>query len=156
MTQAVTNPAARLSPREQQIFEYLADGSSLAEVGLRLGIRQNTVQSYLSLAKLKLGAKSENAAALAAAYALGGLPQPKPLDPSELSLPREQLALVPLLAQGMRVSQMASVLKRPVSIIRRDARGLMKNLRARNAAQTVKRTWQYQLLTADQVLEWLT
>ncbi|MFI7095392.1 endonuclease/exonuclease/phosphatase family protein [Streptomyces lydicus] len=70
-------------------------------------------------------------------------------------LSREQRALVPLIAQEMTAAQMATALKPEVGIIRRNGRKLLMNLRARNRAHAITRAWQYQILTAGQVIEWL-
>ncbi|MGW0844191.1 hypothetical protein ACWD26_29450 [Streptomyces sp. NPDC002787] len=145
----------RLAPREKQVVEGLADGSTLAEVALKLTIRDGTAAGYLKLAKRKLHGVSENSAALAVAYATGAIDEPESRDPEGLNLPEEQRDLLPLIAQGMSAFQMASELKRPVEVVRRDARELMANLQARNPAHTITRAWQYRLLTADQVLAWI-
>ncbi|MFF4543644.1 hypothetical protein ACFY1J_05265 [Streptomyces sp. NPDC001406] len=144
-----------LAPREQQVLEGLADGSTLAVVALDLKIREGTAAGYLKLAKRKLYGMSENAAALAVAYTTEAITRPQLLDPEALFLPDDQRDLVPLLARGMAAAQMATELKRPVDIIRRDGRDLLTNLRARNRAHAIKRSWELQVLTAEQVVAWL-
>ncbi|MEV7383863.1 LuxR C-terminal-related transcriptional regulator [Streptomyces lydicus] len=144
-----------LAPRERQVLEGLADGSMLAEVALSLTIREGTAAGYLKLAKRKLYGVSDTAAALAVAYATKAIDRPKLLDPESLYLPREQRDLVPLIAQEMTAAQMATALTREVDIIRRDGRDLLMNLHARSRAHAITRAWQYQILTAGQVIEWL-
>ncbi|MEV8020030.1 hypothetical protein AB0O76_27480 [Streptomyces sp. NPDC086554] len=144
-----------LAPREQQVLEGLADGSTLAVVALTLKIREVTAAGYLKLAKRKLHGVSENAAALAVGYTVHAIARPELLDPEHLFLPLEQRQLVPFVARGMHSAQMATDLKRPADVVRRDGRNLMTNLGARNPAHVVTRAWQYQILTADQVISWL-
>jgi DNA-binding CsgD family transcriptional regulator len=106
-----------LAPRERQVLEGLADGSTLAAVALNLKVREGTAADYLKLAKRKLYGVSENAAALAVGYATEAIDRPTLLEPDALVLPREQRDLVPLIARGMTAAQMATELKRPVAII---------------------------------------
>lgn len=146
---------AALAPRERQILEGLADGSPLGAVALHLRIRESTAQGYLKLARRKLHGVTEIAAALAVAYAAEAIDRPPLLDPETLVLPREQRDIVPLIAQGMAAAQMATELKRPVVVVRRDGRDLLKNLQARNRAHAITRAWQAQILTADEVNAWL-
>ncbi|MFF0066488.1 LuxR C-terminal-related transcriptional regulator [Streptomyces sp. NPDC005279] len=147
-----TTPVARiiLAPRERQVLECLADGSMLAAVALNLQIREGTAAGYLKLAKRKLYGVSETAAALAVGYATEAIDRPKLLDPESLYLPREQRDLVPLIAWGM-----ATELKRGGDTIRRDGRELLATLQARHRAHAIARVWEYQILTADQVIAWL-
>lgn len=153
----MTTTVARitLAPRERQILEGLADGSTLATVALDLKIRENTALGYLKLARRKLHGVSETTAALAVGYAADAIDRPNLLDPETLFLPDEQRDIVPLIAQGMASAQMATELKRPVAIVRRDGRDLLKNLGARNRAHAITRSWQFQILTADEVNAWL-
>ncbi|MET7319548.1 hypothetical protein [Streptomyces sp. NPDC005549] len=144
-----------LAPRERQIIEGLCDGSTLAAVAQELTIREGTAAGYLKLAKRKLHGVSDNAAAIAVGYATEAIARPKLLDPEELVLPLEQRQLVPFVARGMHSAQMATELRRPVAIVRRDGRDLMSNFRAKNPAHVVTRAWQYQILTAEQVISWL-
>ncbi|AIA06715.1 LuxR C-terminal-related transcriptional regulator [Streptomyces noursei] len=144
-----------LAPRERQVLEGLADGNMLAAVALRLSIREGTASGYLKGAKRKLYGVSENAAALAVGYTTEAISRPSLLDPETLFLPENQRDIVPLLARGMTAAHMAAELKRPVDIIRRGIRDLLTNLRAKNRVHAVKRLWELQLLTAEQVTEWL-
>lgn len=150
-----TAARVRLAPRERQIIEDLAEGHALTVVAQSLAIREGTASGYLRHAKRKLYGVSENAAVVAVAYATEVITQPALLEPNALTLPREQRDLVPLIAKGMVAAQMARMLKRPLDIVRRDGRDLMATLEARNRAHTIKRAWQYQVLTADQVTSWL-
>ncbi|MEN8656099.1 hypothetical protein ABCR94_37395 [Streptomyces sp. 21So2-11] len=144
-----------LAPRERQIIEGLCNGSTLAVVAQDLTIRGGTAAGYLKLAKRKLHGVSDNAAAIAVGYATEAIDRPALLDPAGMCLSLEQRQLVPFIARGMRSAQMATELKRPVNIVRRDGRDLMTNLGAKNPAHIVTRAWQYQILTAGQVISWL-
>ncbi|MFC7928759.1 LuxR C-terminal-related transcriptional regulator [Streptomyces cinereoruber] len=144
-----------LAPRERQVLEGLADGRTLPEVANSLRLRDGTATGYLKLAKRRLGA-SENPAALAHAYANGSITRPEQRDPEDLFLPVEQRELIPLIAQGLRATQIAARTKRPVAVVRRDARELMAALGAKNPAHVVTQAWAYQLLTEEQVRSWMT
>ncbi|MFD6989392.1 LuxR C-terminal-related transcriptional regulator [Streptomyces sp. NPDC059943] len=157
-----------LAPRERQVVEGLADGSTLSTVARNLKIRQGTASGYLKFAKRKLHGVSENAAALAVGYTTGAITRPDLLAPETLDLPREQRDLVPLIARGMTIAQMATELKQSpgthpvkpagaasVTMLRRNIGELTANLQARNRAHLITRAWQYQILTADQVTAWL-
>ncbi|MFE6031015.1 helix-turn-helix domain-containing protein [Streptomyces niveus] len=141
-----------LAPRERQVVEGLADGSTLATVARNLKIREVTAAGYLRLGKRKLHGVSENAAALAVGYATQAITRPELLDPEGLDLSREQRNLVPLIARGMTTAQMVPELRQPVQIIRRYGRELQQSLSAKNRAHVVTRAWQYQVLTADHVI----
>ncbi|MFI2353735.1 hypothetical protein ACH5AG_03415 [Streptomyces anulatus] len=144
-----------LAPRERQIIEGLRDGSTIAVVAHGLKIREGTAAGYLKLAKRKLHGVSDNATAIAVGYATEAIDRPELLAPEGLYLPLAQRQLIPFIARGMRSAQMATELKRPVNIVRRDGRDLMTNLGSKNPAHIVTRAWQYQILTADQVISWL-
>ncbi|MFC8006581.1 LuxR C-terminal-related transcriptional regulator [Streptomyces olivaceus] len=152
---APTVATIELAPRERQVLEELSDGTTLTTVALTLEIREGTARGYLKLAKRKLHGASENATALAIAYATEAITRPDLIDPEGLFLPREQRELVPLIGRGMSASAMASELKRPVGIVRRDGRDLLANLGASNPAHAIRQAWQYQVLTAHQVIAWL-
>jgi len=53
-----TDPLARLSPRERQVFERLIEGESNAEIGRRLGISAKTVDTHRSHVMRKMGVHS--------------------------------------------------------------------------------------------------
>ncbi|WP_405749349.1 LuxR C-terminal-related transcriptional regulator [Streptomyces sp. NBC_01411] len=151
-----TSTVAKINfaPREKQVVQGVADGQTVPEIALSLSIGAHTVAGYLKLAKLKIPGANSNPSIVAVSYATDSIPAPKLLDLTDLCLPGKQLDLVPLTAQGMRPKQMAGFLNRDIDVVRRDARDLMTNLQAKNPAHAVKRAWQYQLLTAEQVLAW--
>lgn len=151
----MTNAAIVLTPRERQVLEGMSDGSSLSDVARHLRIREATAAGYLKLAKCKLYGMSETAAALAVGYGTDSITCPPKLSPEALFLPREQRDLVPFIGRGMAAAQIATELKRPVDIIRRDGRDLLTNLQARNRAHAITRAWQYRVLTAGEVIAWL-
>ncbi|WP_024756086.1 hypothetical protein [Streptomyces exfoliatus] len=144
-----------LAPREKQVLEGLADGSTLVVVAERLRLRDGTARGYLQLAKRKLYGVSENSAALTVAYATGAVLPPQYRDREELYLPRDQMGLIPLIAQGNRATEIAIETKRPLEVVRRDARDLMSALGAKNPAHLVTRAWAYGLLTKELVQPWL-
>ncbi|MGG2460155.1 LuxR C-terminal-related transcriptional regulator [Streptomyces sp. RGM 3693] len=144
-----------LAPREREVVEGLADGNTLSVVAHTLGITENTAGSYLKLAKKKLHGVRENAAAVAVGYATRAIGRPKLLVPDALCLLCEEAELVPLIARGLGPQEMAGKLQRPLNIVRRDGRGLFVSLGARNRPHAMKRAWQFQLLTEQQVIAWL-
>ncbi|MET8690536.1 helix-turn-helix transcriptional regulator [Streptomyces sp. NPDC004732] len=144
-----------LAPRERQILAGLADGDTLVEVAARLQISYGTAQTYRRHAKAKLHGVSESTAALAVAYANEAIAAPEQLDPEAIVVPPEQRDLIALLARGFTPSQMATELRRPISVVRADGRSLLVTLRAKNNCQAIKRAWQYGLLTRDEVMAWL-
>ncbi|MFD7897574.1 hypothetical protein [Streptomyces sp. NPDC059743] len=146
---------AVLAPRERQVFEGLATGSTLAVVALDLKIREGTAAGYLKIAKTKLHGVSETAAAIAVGYATRAITHPPLLDPETLFLPREQRDLVPLIARGLGPAQIATELNRPITGVRADGRGLLTILGARNRNHLITRTWQFQILTVELVAGWL-
>ncbi|PKW15694.1 response regulator [Saccharopolyspora spinosa] len=61
-----------LSGRERQVLQLLADGRSNADIGVRLGLTEATVKSYVSTVLSKLGAQNRVQAALIAQRVAGG------------------------------------------------------------------------------------
>ncbi len=53
----------RLSPREMEIFRWVAEGKTNEEIAIILGISLNTVKTYIRRGLLKLGAENRIAAA---------------------------------------------------------------------------------------------
>ncbi|MFE0257277.1 LuxR C-terminal-related transcriptional regulator [Streptomyces sp. NPDC059010] len=151
----VTIPKIRLAPREREVVEGMADGSTLTEVAADLLIKPGTASGYLKLAKTKLHGMREIEAAIAVGYATNTITHPDALDPDRLTVPKEQLDLVPLIGQGKTSAQIAVELKRGLGVIRCDEQDLLANLGARNRAHAIKRAWQYRILTAQQVIAWL-
>ncbi|MGW5646498.1 response regulator [Saccharopolyspora sp. NPDC003752] len=60
-----------LSGRERQVLQLLADGRSNADIGVRLGLTEATVKSYVSTVLSKLGAQNRVQAALIAQRVAG-------------------------------------------------------------------------------------
>lgn len=149
----MTTTVEALAASERQVLTGLADGRTLAAVASDLAIREGTARGYLRLAKQKLGV-SETPAALAVGYATRALSRPD-LEPEGLCVPVEQGDLLPFIAQGMSATRMATELKRPLSVVRNDARLLLKTTQARNPAHLITRAWQLGLLTEAQVRAWL-
>ncbi|GHG95371.1 LuxR C-terminal-related transcriptional regulator [Streptomyces rubradiris] len=143
-----------LSPRERQVLERLATGDTVAMVGQDLRLSEGTVVSYLRNAKDKLYGVSETEAAVAIGLALEVIARPPLEDPEQLFMPREQRDLVPYIARGMTAEQMAAQLRRPVTDVRADSRDLLSTLNARNRPHLITRSWQFRLLTAEQVIKW--
>lgn len=119
-----------------------------------MGITENTAGRYLTLAKRKLGVR-EISTAVAVGYALKAIARPELTNPDTVSLLREERELIPLIGRGLSHSEMANELQRPINVVRRDGRGLLARLGAKNHRHVMKRAWQLQLLTEHEVLVWL-
>ncbi|MFB6533080.1 LuxR C-terminal-related transcriptional regulator [Streptomyces noursei] len=144
-----------LAPRERQVIEGLAEGDTVAAVARSLGLAESTAAGYLKLAKKKLRGTRDISAAVAVGYALRAIGQPVPLDPGAVCLLPEERELVPLIARGLGPAEMASEVRRPLNIVRRDGRRLLVGLGAKNRPHVVKRAWQVGILTEEQVTAWL-
>lgn len=59
---AVEPPGAHLSPRELDVLALVAVGHANGEIGVHLGLRTETVKSYLKSAMAKLGSRSRGEA----------------------------------------------------------------------------------------------
>lgn len=59
------------------------------------------------------------------------------------------------MAQGMRLSQIATKLDRPLAEVHADSVALSTTLGARSENHLVTRMWQFRVLTAEQVAKWL-
>ncbi|WP_275466368.1 LuxR C-terminal-related transcriptional regulator [Streptomyces noursei] len=144
-----------LAPRERQVIEGLAEGDTVAAVARSLGLTESTAAGYLKLAKKKLHGTRDISAAVAVGYALRAIARPVPLDPGAVFLLCEERELVPLIARGLGPAEMASEVHRPLNIVRRDGRRLLVGLGAKNRPHVVKRAWQFEILTEEQVTAWL-
>ncbi|MFJ4800133.1 LuxR C-terminal-related transcriptional regulator [Streptomyces murinus] len=146
---------AKLSPRERQVLQGIAAGDSLPFIAQRLEVEYNTVASYAKRAKFKLRCVKDVGAAVAVGYATGAISPPPLLEAGALLVPREQRVLLPLVARGMRATQMASELKWPIKVVRATERALFVALDARSRPHLVTRAWERRMLTAEQVVSWL-
>jgi len=70
--------AGALSPREREVLGLLAHGKTSAEVGVDLGVAEETVQTHVRRAMAKLDARSRTQA-VASAIRLGWLPDDHPV-----------------------------------------------------------------------------
>ncbi|MGW6915648.1 response regulator [Kitasatospora sp. NPDC054939] len=59
---AISAGETPLTPRETDVLELAADGTSIAEIAERASLSQGTVRNYLSSAVTKLGAENRHAA----------------------------------------------------------------------------------------------
>ncbi|MEU3567387.1 response regulator transcription factor [Kitasatospora sp. NPDC036755] len=59
---AISAGETPLTPRETDVLELAADGTSIAEIAERASLSQGTVRNYLSSAATKLGAENRHAA----------------------------------------------------------------------------------------------
>ncbi|MFF4380154.1 response regulator [Kitasatospora sp. NPDC092039] len=59
---AISAGETPLTPRETDVLELAADGTSIAEIAERASLSQGTVRNYLSAAATKLGAENRHAA----------------------------------------------------------------------------------------------
>ncbi|MFD3422435.1 hypothetical protein [Streptomyces decoyicus] len=149
-----TVPRVCLAAEEVQVVEGLADGITLPELPFRLAMPSATADRYLTSAKRKLHVR-ENATAVATALAVEAIERPQPLDYVGPNLLDGQRALMPLFVQGMSAEEMADQLQRPLTVVRRDGRQLMRNVQAKNPSHLVKRLWRYRLVSTERVLAWL-
>jgi DNA-binding NarL/FixJ family response regulator len=70
-------PQVRLTPRENEILQHLADGVSVAALAQRLYISQSTAKTHMSKLYDKLGAQNRTQAIMAAVRL--GLVRPDPV-----------------------------------------------------------------------------
>jgi DNA-binding NarL/FixJ family response regulator len=73
-----STPAPRLSPREQQVLDLIADGMSVAQIAKTLYISESTAKTHISKLYLKLGAGNRAQAIMQAIRA--GLLSTQPVD----------------------------------------------------------------------------
>ncbi|MFJ9693075.1 response regulator [Kitasatospora sp. NPDC101183] len=59
---AISAGETPLTPRETDVLELAADGTTIAEIAARASLSQGTVRNYLSSAATKLGAENRHAA----------------------------------------------------------------------------------------------
>ncbi|MGW6605421.1 LuxR C-terminal-related transcriptional regulator [Streptomyces sp. NPDC055036] len=144
-----------LAPRERQVLERVANGVELFDVALDLSIGRGTAASYLQSARKKLHGVRSTRAAVAVGIVTRAITAPTLLDPGELSLPRPQLEIALLKAQGMSLSQIATTLDRPRTEVNADGIKLSAALDARNDNHLVTRMWALWVLDAEQVAKWL-
>lgn len=144
-----------LAPRERAVLCGLAEGLSLADVARALEISESATSSYLRSARRRLYQVSETPPAIAIAYAFRAIAPPPRQDPAELSFPREQRYLVPLISQGLTASQVSRTLSLPLDNTQQEFREALESVSARNRVHFVARAWAYGLLTAEHVATWL-
>ncbi|UUU37109.1 response regulator transcription factor [Streptomyces sp. CA-210063] len=65
-TRAARTAAARLTPRDRQVLDALADGLTNADIGALLGLRESTVKAYVSRILTELGVTNRVQAAMVA------------------------------------------------------------------------------------------
>jgi len=65
-TRAAHTAAARLTPRDRQVLDALADGLTNADIGALLGLRESTVKAYVSRILTGLGVTNRVQAAMVA------------------------------------------------------------------------------------------
>lgn len=65
-THPARKPRARLTPRQRQVLELLAEGLDNAEIGSRLGITRRTARQHVSTLLARLGAANRTQAAVTA------------------------------------------------------------------------------------------
>lgn len=65
-TRAARTAAARLTPRDRQVLDALADGLTNADIGALLGLRESTVKAYVSRILTELSVTNRVQAAMVA------------------------------------------------------------------------------------------
>ena len=58
------NPLSRLTQREREILEFVADGLSNKEVAIRLDLQEKTVKHHMTRIMAKLGVRNRTEAAM--------------------------------------------------------------------------------------------
>ncbi|MFF8618240.1 LuxR C-terminal-related transcriptional regulator [Streptomyces sp. NPDC015350] len=141
----------RLTRREKQLVELLADGKPVPQIADALGIARRAAAGSYTVAESMLGVSGE-AALVDEAYRAKEVsrPEPGPSDSIMVVLPDEQRRVLTLVAKGLTAPQMAEVLGWTVALVRRCARDLLVTLGATNGPNMIKRAWQLGLLTAEE------
>ncbi|AWN24817.1 LuxR C-terminal-related transcriptional regulator [Streptomyces sp. NEAU-S7GS2] len=135
----------QLTNREGQVVRLLGRGLRIPQIAEQLLVRDATAKGYVDLAKGKLGVR-DVAALVHNAYERGAVSEPEPDHHCSVTLSLEQRQLLPRMAEGKSVSQMATELRRPVAVVRRDAREMLAELGATNSAHAMTRARQLGLL----------
>lgn len=143
-----------LSPRERKVLERVAGGASLGQIVEELDIREGTVMGYLKAAKVKLHGVKMTPSAVAVGYATQSISRPQ-LTTEALTLSRDLRLLVPLIAMGWSLAEIASWRRLKVYKVQSDCHRLHTILQARSRPHMVTRAWQYKILTEQQVTEWI-
>jgi DNA-binding CsgD family transcriptional regulator len=139
-----TKQALALSDRQREVMAELASGKLMSEVATALTMTVNTVRSHLNEVRGKLGAR-ELPALVHCAYRTGALPRPAP-DPHRPDISLDQWAVLHHIAAGRTARQMTTELRRPLTVVRKDARDLLDLLQARNPGHAISRAWQLGML----------
>jgi len=136
-----------LNGRPLQVLRLIADGGTPTTIAKDLGITGDAVCAHLTRALVKISAGrgiSARPAAVHTAYTTGLLPPPTPL-PARIDLPDPLRDLIPLLAQGRSVDQIAATLHCTPHTVRAELKKLERALGARSRAHVITRAWQYGL-----------
>ncbi|PWG15546.1 hypothetical protein DF268_00180 [Streptomyces sp. V2] len=136
-----------LNRRPLQVLRLLADGGTPKTMAQDLGITVNTARFHLTHVLRRTGAGSGSSARPAAvntAYTTGLLPRPALLT-DRVRLTHRQRGLIPLLAQGLTVEEIAATLDRTPRQALAELRELEKVLGARSPAHVITKAWQYGL-----------
>jgi DNA-binding NarL/FixJ family response regulator len=134
-----------LTEKERAAVQQLAAGRRVPEIARKLGISEEAVRSRIDAARAKLHAR-EAPALVHAAYQHQVLDVPSATRATP-TLPESERELLPLLAKGLDLTQMAAVLRRPLPAVRRTLRSLRMQLGAQNPAHAVSRAWHLRLFT---------
>ncbi|MFD3328587.1 LuxR C-terminal-related transcriptional regulator [Streptomyces sp. NPDC058701] len=133
--------AVRLTRREGQVVQELAEGGSLRSAAEKLGITLSTAKSYCNDAARKLGCSAVHPVLVAAAYDAQVLEIPDS-EGTEVVLTDGERELLPLLIAGLSTVQMARKTYRHINGVRHDLRGLIVALGGETPAQAVTRAYQ--------------
>ncbi|MGW3163299.1 helix-turn-helix transcriptional regulator [Streptomyces sp. NPDC001142] len=144
----MTTALLQLTPGEKHLVQLLADGLTLAAAADQLGIAPGTAASRSATARDKAGVSGVGGL-VHEAYVSGAIDPPQAAadsDDAPVCLPDEQSAVLVLMAKGMDAKVMSTELRRPVALVRRDARAVMAAIGAVNPAHAITRAWQLGLL----------
>jgi len=136
-----------LDRRPAQVLRLIADGGMPTTITKDLGVTANAVRTHLTRALDHTGAGKGSPARPAAvhtAYTTGLVPRPAPL-PARIDLPGPLRDLIPLLAQGRSVDQIAATRHCPPHTVHAELKKLERALGARSPAHVITRAWQYGL-----------
>ncbi|MFJ7412853.1 hypothetical protein ACIQWZ_18850 [Streptomyces sp. NPDC098077] len=144
-----------LTEQERLLLQHLADGCEPGELGPALGLSRAKSNALFAGMCDGLGSPRNPAALLAICYATEAVQPPDLLDPSDIAMPAEEQELLPLFAMGVGEHDMAAQLERKRWKVNQQAKNVLENLQVQTRAQAVHVAWQYGIVTATAISEWL-
>ncbi|MFI9630039.1 helix-turn-helix transcriptional regulator [Streptomyces sp. NPDC052042] len=137
----------RLTAGEKALVELLANGLTVKQAAVALGISPNTAESRYASARRKAGGVPGAPGLVHQSYMANALDRPEAVDDADaVHLTGDQKQTLDLMAEGLNASQIAQKTKRPLPVVRRDARDVTAAVGGTSPAHTIKRAWQLRLL----------